>query len=421
MNVIEAKRKNKLMIFWMDKLINNKCTLREASEITGYNMYYLSSLKKKYAVLGKDCFIHGNKDKIPHNKTPEALVQKILAIYAQPEFEDCNFKVFQEFLSEYYDIDINYNTLRGIMKQSGIMSPRKHKTKKRNNVHTPRLRREHEGDLIQLDGTPYEWFKHSGDYKKYCMHGSIDDATGKLTAIYFCENECMYGVFKLFEITARRHGLPREAYMDRAAWACVTPKLKHCLSITEQLAGLHEKRTQVQRALAELNIHQILAWSPQAKGRVERMWQTIQDRYPLWAWKRGIKNMDEANSHIDEFIDYFNKHFAKLPHSQDDYWRPAPPDLDQILCAQFPHKTNVNGCFKFHSYDFVVRGAFVANKNFTLCIRAEGIYARMQDGTIYPIELIDDDIGYVYCDQFPDVIKNIIHDNIFAFAKEVSA
>ena len=414
--------KTKLILFWLDKLVKGKCTVKQAAESTGYNTCYMSQLKKKYIMYGPECLVHGNKDKIPHNKTPEETINRILSIYSQPEYEGCNFKLFQESLEEDYNITVSYNTLRSIMMDAGIKSPKRHKIKVKDKTHLPRPRRANEGDLIQLDGTPYEWFKLFGDNKKYCLHGAIDDATSKITAFYMTQNECLYGVMKLFEITALRHGLPREAYMDRAAWACVTPRLKNCLSITEQLSGIHEKRTQVQRAMYDLNINQVLAWSPQAKGRVERMWTTVQDRLPLWLFKHGYDTMDKFNAHIGEFIDYLNKRFSRPAASENDFWRPAPEDISEILCARFRHKTNINGVFKFHSYQFAITECpFVANKYFDLCVSADGLMAQMDNGNYYPVKLLDDDLGYVIGDTMPEVVKNIIYENLFTFAKEVSA
>lgn len=419
--IISPKERQKsLVLFYLKGLVSGKFTLGQAAESTGLSKQWLCHLKKEYNKYGAYCLEHGNKNKTPVNKIPENLKLKIIGIYARPEYKDVNFSAFVEDLAEYWDIHISYTSIRRIMKEAGIRSPENHKAKHRKPVHRPRLRRENEGDLLQIDGTPFEWFTKSGDNNKYCMHGAIDDATGKITALYMTENECLYGVMKLIENTAKRYGLPREMYMDRAAWACVTPRNKQNLSIVEQLAGVHEKRTQIQRVLDELNIKQILAWSPQAKGRVERMWQTIQARYPLWAYHHKIKNMDDANKHMQEFIDYFNDKWAVLPKSDWTFWRDAPEDLDNILCAQFPRKTNINGCFKFHSYNFAVEGPLVACKDFILCITADGLWAKL-DNQYYPVKLMDDDIGYTISDTMPQVVKNIIYDNLLQFAKEVSA
>lgn len=421
---ITAKdRKAAKTLAYLKDLEAGKITLTKAATLCGFSIQWMIKLRRRYQKEGASCLQHGNKFRIPHNKTSVALETKILAIYAMDEYQDCNFSVFRDCLEEFHDIKISYTTLVGIMKRAGIRSPEGHKIKNKKKVHRMRIRREHEGELVQIDGTPYEFFKKFGDNHKYTMHGAVDDATSKITAMYMTENECLYGIMELVKQTnARFGGLPCEMYMDRAAWACVTPRHKQELSLVEQLEGVHQKRTQFQRILSELNINQILAWSPQAKGRVERMWRTVQGIYPIWAFKHGIRTIEDANKHMDQFIDYYNKKFAKTAKDPHALWHTAPDDFDDIMFAQFPRKTNRNGMFKFHSYDFaVINCPFVANKDFTLCISINGLYARMPDGKYYDVALLDDDLGYVVSDTLPHQVKTIIYNNLLQFAKEISA
>lgn len=419
---MRSLQQKKDLEFYLNGLINGKFTLKQAAQSCHLSVQWLCHLKKNYRLYGSQALVHGNTGKIPYNKISDSTGNNILKIYAQPQFKNINFLYFLEVLEQDYCIKVSYSWLAKFFKLNKIRSPEAHKIKHKDKVHRLRLRRQNEGDLLQIDGTPYEWFKLLGDNSKYCMHGAIDDATSSITALYIAQNECLYGITELISMTAKTHGLPRELYMDRAAWACVTPRLKNCVSITEQLAGIHQKRTQVQRMLSELNINQILAWSPQAKGRVERMWHTIQDRFPLWAYRNNIKTVVQANQRMQEFIDYYNKHWAVQPKNNFQYYRPAPANLAQILCAQYPRKTNINGCFKFHSYNFAVTNCpFVANKSFTLCVSVKGLSALMPDNKYYPVQLLDDDIGYVIGDSMPQVVKNIIYDNYFTPAKEVSA
>lgn len=422
-NITPKMRKDAKTLAYLKDLEAGKLTLTQAARMCGFSIQWMIKLRRKYQQYGASCLEHGNKNRIPHNKISIKLEQKILLLYTKDEYKDLNFATFRECLEDYENIKISYKTIQRIMQRAGIKSPESHKIKKKDKVHRIRPRREHRGELIQIDGTPYEFFQKFGDWHKYCMHGAVDDATSEITAMYMTENECLYGVLELFkQMEIRYDGLPCEAYMDRAAWACVTPRHKKELTLVEQLAGVHEKRTQLQRVLSELNINQILAWSPQAKGRVERMWQTVQNKYPIWAYKHGIKTIDDANKHMNEFIDWYNSRYAKKPKSDQDVWHEAPLDFDDIMYAQFPRKTNRNGQFKFHSYDFaVIDCPRVANRDFTLCISSDGIYARMSDNKYYNVQLLDDDLGYVVSDTMSGVVKDIIYKNLFAFAKEVSA
>lgn len=419
--ITDKDRRNAVVLTYLKQHEQGKITLTEAARLSRYTVQGFIKLRAKYRRLGADCFQHGNKFKVPHNKIPVELERKILEIWAMPEYDDVNFAVFRDSLEEDWNIKICYTTLQGIFKRNGVISPENHHTKNKTKVHRPRMRREHEGELIQIDGTPYEFFKKFGDNHKYTMHGAVDDATSKITAMYICENECLYGVMELVKQMNQRYGIPCEMYMDRAAWACVTPRHKQELSLVEQLAGVHEKRTQFQRILSELGINQILAWSPQAKGRVERMWRTVQQRYPLWAFRHGIKTVEEANKRMPEFIKYYNKKFAKKA-KKSSVWHTAPDDFNDIMFAQFPRRTNRNGVFKFHSYDFTILNCpFVANKIFMLCLSENGLFARMENGKYYDVQLLDDDLGYTISDTMPQVVKNIIYENLQSFAKEISA
>ena len=417
---MSRKYKHELQ-FYIPGLAAGKYTLQQASESTGYSVRWLSVLKNRYIKYGPAALEHGNCNRVSVNKTSEKLKDKILALYAD-RYNGINFKYFNECLLEYENIKISYKTLRKVMLEAGIKSPEAHKEKKRVKVHRPRFRRENEGDLLQLDGTPYQWF--SGDNTYYDLMGAIDDATGKITGLYMCENERFYGYAEVMKQTFSDYGRPREVYTDRAAIFCVTPKNKKNLTVWEQLAGIHDKKTQWQRVLEELNIHQILAWSPQAKGRVERMWGTVQKRLPFWFKQRGITTMEAANKVLPDFVKYFNAHFAVAAKSSDTFWLPVPQNIDEIMCAQIPRQTDSNGCFSFHSYKFAVLNcSHIRCKPIVLYISETGIKARV-DNQFYPVQLLDDIkelISTTRCENMPEVLKDICYRYLYADQKQISA
>ena len=420
MNAAAPKRKYKsLLPVYLKGLASGKYTLRQASESTGYSVQWLCFLKKQYLLYGFDCLEHKNKNRIPHNKKSESLKNKVLAIYAD-QYKDVNFKYFNDCLQELHGIKISLTTLRRFMAEAGVKSPEARRIKRTKKAKRSRLRRKNEGDLIQIDGTPLDWFYKFGNFKKYCLHGAIDDATGKITGLYFTENECLYGYMEILKQTCETYGVPREIYSDRAAIFCVTPKEKQNLTIWEQLAGIHDKKTQWQRILDDLNVRQILAWSPEAKGRVERMWRTIQGQLPQWLYNNKINSVEAANNYIKKYIDYFNSHYAVVPASPDTFWLKAPDNLDDILCAQITRKTDYYGQFSFHSYKFAIENCnCCSSKHFILCISERGIFAKLND-KYYPVKLISD-IQQVRGDNFPQVLENIIFRYLYAYAKEFSA
>ena len=418
-----------LLPTYVKGLYNGKYTLRQASEATGYSIRQLSSLKQKYKKDGDLIFQHKNKGRAPKNRIDEVTKTKIALLYASDLYKDVNFRYFRKCLEDFEGIKISLTTLRKIMDEFGFRSPECHKVKyKQPKVHRTRFRRENEGDLLQIDGTPFPWFyKSTNDKANYCMHGAIDDATGKITALYITENECLYGYMEMLRRTLTKYGVPREIYSDRAAIFCYTPrKNQHgdAPTVAEQLEGIHQKRTQWQRILEELQIRQILAWSPQAKGRAERMWQTLQGRIPTLFAIKNIKTVDQANEFLLKYVDEFNAEFAVSPAKPDTFYLPAPENLDGILQARFPRKTNTNGILSFHNYKLAVMGARrSSNISCQICVSEHGITALMPDGLYYPVKIVEnpdgDYEGSVGTDMSEALVR-IIYDNLFKYAKEVS-
>ena len=185
-----------ILPIYVKGLYNHKYTLKQASESTGYSIVHLCRLRKKYEQYGAQIFEHGNSGHIPTNKIDTKLRQRIACIYSA-QYSDVNFSYFQKCLKEFEGITIGLTSLRNILSEYGIKSPEARKIKKKKIVHRPRLRRDTEGDLLQIDGTPFAWFYKFGDNKRYCLSGGIDDATGKITGLYFTENECLYGYLEV--------------------------------------------------------------------------------------------------------------------------------------------------------------------------------------------------------------------------------
>lgn len=420
MNTYPSKHKNKAILpLYIKGLYYGKYTLRQASESTGYTREHLCVLKKQYALLGDSLFEHRNRGRVPKNKTDPALAERIALIYSG-HYSDVNFSYFCRCLSEFEGIDISLATLRKIMKDYGLVSPEAHRVKNKKQVHRPRLRRDCEGDLLQVDGTPFAWFYKFGDNKRYCLSGGIDDATGKITGLYFTEFECLYGYLEVLRQTCRTYGVPREIYSDRAAIFCHTPRGKN-LAQWEKLEVMHEKRTQWQRICEELHIHQILAWSPEAKGRVERMWRTVQGQLPVWLYKNGIQTLEEANKEISRYIESFNKEYAVAPADDDNFYIDAPENLEDILCAQFQRRVDSSGCITFQSTTFFAPDApDMSRQDVVLCINERGLFVRYL-GKYYQLQPTENFVREVLGEHMPQVVVNIIYRYLFAFGKEISA
>ena len=413
------KHKSLLPVYLVG-LAAGKYTLAQAAGACGYSVVRMCQLKQAYLREGLSCLDNKNLGHVPSNKTPEPVKRRIVALYASPAYAGINFKYFGECLEHYEGVSVSYTTLRAIMSEYGIKSPEAHKIKKQK-VHRPRVRRYNLGDLLQIDGTPYAWFERFGNNKRYCMAGAIDDATGRITALYITEFECLYGYLEIMRRTIQRYGVPREVYSDRAAIFCVTPKNKKNLTQWEQLAGLHDKRTQWQRILDELGVRQILAWSPEAKGRVERMWLTLQRRLPTEFYRAGCDTVEAANAFLVDYVERFNKQFAVEPMRPESFFLPCLVNLDVVLTAQIPRRTDARGCISFHSYKFAIDAPRVCCRDCVLHVSEGGIYARFPgDEHFYPVRLLDE-LRAGLGETMPQVVADIIYRYMFAYAKEVSA
>lgn len=421
--MVAKKRKYKTLLpHYLQGLAAGKYTLRQAANACGYSVVRMCQLKKAYMQRGLSCLEHGNKGREPANKTPTAVTKRVLQLYASPMYAGINFRYFGDCLRQYENIDLSYTALRNIFSAAGIVSPESHRIKHKKPVHRPRVRRDNFGDLLQIDGSPFAWFNRFGNYKKYCLVGAIDDATSKITGLYITENECLYGYMEIMRQTIQRYGCPREIYSDRSAIFCVTPKKRKDLTVIEELAGVHDKRTQWQRILDDLSIRQILAWSPQAKGRIERLWSTLQKRLPCELFRAGCDTVDKANKFLQRYVDIFNARFAVEPMRPETFFLPCSANLDVILSAQVPRKADGSGCISFHSYKFAVIAPRVACRKLTLHISERGIFARFEnDDNFYNLRLLDDHLYYGLGETMPQVVADIIYKYMYEYGKEISA
>lgn len=391
---------------------SGKYTKRQAAQYSGLSIAQIGVLKRTYRKIGEAAWVHGNKGRKPSTTIAQKTKDEIIMCYKK-EFAGYNFTFFHKYVRECKNIRISYKSVYLILTQADIASPEKRRVPKKKPVHRPRYRKEHEGELIQADATPYDWF---GTGKKDNLHGSIDDATNEITGLYMCENECIYGYQEVFRQTVQRKGIPSASYTDKHAIFCVTPKNKDKLTVQEQLDGLHEKRTQWQDILSELHIEQILAHSPQAKGRIERLWRTIKGRLPWYFTQRNIKTIEAANIFLQEFIDIYNAEFAIKPAQSTSFYRRAPENIDDILCVKIARKTDLSGVFTLHGYRFQMLARYSARKNITVYISEKDGIRAFNGETFYKVRLLDT-VQNCVGDTMPKVLENIIYKYFYKSEK----
>ena len=348
--------KENLKVAVIESCINGTMTIKVAAQRLKFSERYVKELKARYKKFGASSMMHGNCGKQPKHTIDANIKSKIWEIWNTPELEECNITHFQEILEEDYDIKISYTPLYNFLKSKGAKSPRKHK-KPRN--HNRRQERPSSGELLQVDGTPHQFFY--GDDKEYCLHGFIDDATHKVTGLYMCENECMHGYLEVTRQTFKNFGVPLALYADGSS--IFFPK-DNKLTLEEQLAGITKPTTQYGRMMDFLGVELIHAGSSQAKGRVERLWNTLHDRLRTEFRRHKIKTIEAANEFLKTYIPKFNKKFAIEPQIKETSFMKLPKyvNLDYLLSVKYTRTVDVSNCISISGTTFVIDTKEVLHK-----------------------------------------------------------
>lgn len=332
----------------IQKSLEGIITVKEAAEVLNLSERQVIRLRKGVMENGPAALIHKNKGRKPIHAVSVDLKDKIVSLKLSENYKEANFNHFKELLERNEGIRLSYSSIYNILTSNGIKSPKK---RRRFKVHKRRKRKTQMGLLVQMDATPFEWF---GDGIKFSIHGIIDDATGKVLGLYMTKNECLQGYFEVTRLMLENFGIPVSIYSDRHAIFLSTKAGK--LSIEEQLEGKVCNDTQFGRAMKELGITIITARSPQAKGRIERLWNTLQSRLPVEFKLANIKTMEEANAFLQDYVKMFNKQFSVEPQNQESAFRPLNDDidLDSILCVKQKRKVDNGGVFSFYGKQFKV-------------------------------------------------------------------
>jgi len=307
LNSMEQKR-----LLVMNELLAGRLTGQEASEVLGVTLRHIRRLLAAYRREGAAALAHGNRGRKPANKLEEVTAAEILKL-AQGEYADYNDSHFTEELAERHGIHVSRPTVRRIRRGHGLASPRKRRS--------PRHRRRRQrypqvGMLLQVDGSKHNWLEGRGPW--LTLHAAIDDATNEVPWAVFREEEDATGYALLVHHISQTHGLPLALYADRHS-IFQSPKEA---TIAEQLAGL-EPRSHLGRLLDSLDIGLIEARSPQAKGRVERLFGTLQDRLVKELRRAEASSLTEANTALHRYLPRFNKRFIKPPAQPGSSYRPA--------------------------------------------------------------------------------------------------
>ena len=288
---------------------------KEAAKMLGISVRHVKRLLRAYRQSGAEGLISKRRGKPSNNRMKEEVKQQAIdLIYSQ--YHDFGPTLAHEKLTEKHALKLSVETVRKLMITEGLWKPKK---AKKLVVHQMRERRACLGELVQLDGSPHKWFEDRGEACN--LLAFIDDATGRLMELYFTPGETTFSYFAATQRYLPRYGKPVAFYSDKNGIFKV--------NIPNALTG--SGMTQFGRAMKELDIEIICANTPQAKGRVERVIEVLQDRLVKEMRLRGISNIEAANEYTLEYITEYNARFAVQPRSSHDAHRPLLPSADLAL------------------------------------------------------------------------------------------
>jgi transposase len=301
-----------------------------AAELLSLSVRQVKRLKKRLREDGAAALAHANRGRPSHRRLSDKTRQAVLRL-ARSKYLGFNDHHLAEKLTEVEGLRLSRETLRRLLRREGLGSPRKRRAPAHRQRRPPVAR---EGELVQLDGSPHDWLEGRGP--RLTVLGMQDDASGKILAAQFFLAETTEGYFHLLQSLLRRYGVPTAFYGDRNG---IFVRNDSYWSLEEELAGQRQP-TEFGRALAALGVTFIAAQSPQAKGRVERLWGVLQDRLCSELRLANACDIASANAVLRKFIRDYNRRFARTPRESANAWRPAPEDLQRI-CA-FLHERIVS-------------------------------------------------------------------------------
>jgi len=353
------------------KYIDKEISRSHAADVLKLTERHVTRLKLAIIAFGASALIHKQRGKPSHHRLDDGEREKIILLLKE-KYPDFGPTFAAEKLLEVHKIDHDPKTIRSIQIAEGLWKPRRSRAK--SGHRSWRQRRSAYGEMEQFDGCYHDWFEGRGDVGTTCLLAAIDDATGRVTGAEFRPHEGVFPVFAFWRGYLEKRGKPRSIYMDRFS----TYKMNHAKAKENP-----DLKTQFQRALEELGIEPIFARSPEAKGRVERLFRTFQDRLVKELRLRGVSTVEEANCFLEEeFIPAFNSKFSVEPASPADLHtkltKGETASLSSVFSRQEERVVNNDFTFSFknHWYQLTEKQpATVCKKDVIMLLeRADGTF-----------------------------------------------
>lgn len=334
MSMLLMTEKESYRIQILCELAQGKTTRSSAAEILGISLRQLDRVKKRYAEEGPKGLTHKNRGKKSSMAMSQAKRTRILELVGR-NYSDYGPTLAAEKLRSIHGEQVSKETVRQIMIAEGLWREKK---RRRARVFQRRTRRSKRGELVQGDASPHDWFEGRGP--RCSLVAFIDDATGRVSA-RFEPSETTDGYCRLLQDYIAENGCPGALYVDKSSIFCVNRGVKSKGS---------RKGTVFGQILKDLKIELICANSPQAKGRIERFFQTMQDRLVKEMRAANVSNIEEANWFLGSYLPRHNAQFAKSPASTEDGHHPVPQHLGLYKTFTRREKRQLSGSLDF-SYE----------------------------------------------------------------------
>lgn len=333
---LSQKEQKRLMV--LNQVGAGGVRVREAAEVLDLSERQVKRLRAAYRKEGVAALAHGNRGRKPANAVAGWLRGEVLEL-ACTTYAGFNVQHFTEQLEEREGTRLSRSTVRRILLEGGIRSPRKRRPPRHR---SRRERFSQEGMLVQVDGSHHDWLEGRGPY--LILVGAIDDATGKVLSASFREQEDAIGYFQLLRQIVTDYGVPEALYHD--GHAVFERSEYEPESVEEQLKGIRHM-TQFGRAMGELNITSIRSRSPQARGRVERLWGTFQDRLVSELRLAGASDISEANQVLWDYLPKHNRKFAVPAAQAGSAFRQIEVNTDGIFCFKYERTVGLDNVVRF--------------------------------------------------------------------------
>ena len=335
---LTTKEQKRLMV--LNEVAAGRLTAAQAVGVMGISLRHERRLMAVYRKEGAAALAHGNRGRKPIHALPDYLKQQVLEL-AKSTYAGCNTQHFTELLGEREGITLSRSSVRRILLGSGLKSPRRRRPPRHR---SRRERYPREGMLLQIDGSRHDWLEGRGEWLS--LVGAIDDATGKVPYALFRHEEDAQGYFLLLRQIVASQGIPMALYHD--GHGIFERSKREPASLEEQLEG-RRRPTQFGRLMEELGITSITSRSPQARGRIERLWGTFQDRLVSELRLAGARTMKEANRVLWDFLPRYSQKFA-IPATEPGSAYRQPEDgfhPDEVFCFKYYRTVGPDNVVRF--------------------------------------------------------------------------